>query len=248
MMNDELISKLKYLRFNSLLSNWDLYLKLAANKGFSHDRLLTHVINEEYRSRQDRARQLRLDKAHIPEPWTIETYPFDRQPKLSKKKIFALYDSLGFMKENQNIIWLGGTGCGKTGLATSFLIHTINHGYSGRFITFPELVEELYRSIADHSEARVLKKFLSYDCLYIDEIGYIEVEPAQVGQFFTLMQRRHKKQSTLLTSNLGFSEWGTFLKNAHLTAALIDRLTENSHIINMKECRSLRNPPAAPQS
>ena len=56
------------------------------------------------------------------------------------------------------------------------------------------------------------------------------------------MQRRHKRKTTLITSNLGFSEWGTFLKNPHLTAALIDRLTETSHVINMKNCRSLRDP------
>jgi DNA replication protein DnaC len=54
------------------------------------------------------------------------------------------------------------------------------------------------------------------------------------------MQRRHKRKTTVITSNLGFSEWGSFLKNNHLTAALIDRLTETSHVINMKNCRSLR--------
>ena len=79
-----------------------------------------------------------------------------------------------------------------------------------------------------------------YDALCIDELGYIDIEPVQVGLFFTLMQRRHKKKPTFITSNLGFSDWGSFLKNAHLTAALIDRLTENSHVINMKQCVSLR--------
>jgi DNA replication protein DnaC len=54
------------------------------------------------------------------------------------------------------------------------------------------------------------------------------------------MHKRHKKKSTLITTNLGFSEWGSFLKNDHLTAALIDRLTENSHVINMKQCVGLR--------
>ena len=61
-----------------------------------------------------------------------------------------------------------------------------------------------------------------------------------MGLFFTLMNRRHKKKTTLITSNLGFSQWGSFLNNPHLTAALIDRLTENSHVVNMKGCVSLR--------
>ena len=99
-----------------------------------------------------------------------------------------------------------------------------------------EVAANLDRSIAD----TLLMKYLSYDCLLIDEIGYIEVEPIQVGIFFTLMQRRHKKKPTLITSNLGFSDWGSFLKNPHLTAALVDRLTENSHVFNMKQCVTLR--------
>jgi DNA replication protein DnaC len=170
----------------------------------------------------------------------IETYPFEQQPKLNKKKIMALYDSLSFLSEHQNIVWLGRTGCGKTGLATSFLIHAINQGYSGRTVLFAELIAELFRSVADHSEHKVLRKYLSYEILHIDEIGYLEVEPVQVGLFFTLMHKRHKKKSTLITSNLGFSEWGSFLKNDHLTAALIDRLTETSHVFNMKQCKGLR--------
>jgi DNA replication protein DnaC len=241
-MNEELSAQLKYLRLGGLHDHWDDYLKLAGDQRFSHSRLLTHVIDQECQLKREKARQLRLRRARIPELLVIETYPFERQPKLNKKKLFALYDSLGYVKENQNIIWLGGTGCGKTGLATSFLIHAINQGYSGRYVLFAELVNQLYQSVADHTQAQVLKKYLAWEILLIDEIGYAEVEAVQVGLFFTLMQKRHKKQPTLITSNLGFSEWGSFLKNAHLTAALVDRLTENSHVINMKECRSLRDP------
>ena len=86
----------------------------------------------------------------------------------------------------------------------------------------------------------MIKTFATYDCLLIDEIGYAEMEPVQVGLFFTLMHKRHQSKSTLITSTLGFSQWAEFLKNEQLTAALIDRVTENSHVINMKKCVSLR--------
>jgi DNA replication protein DnaC len=239
-MNEELARKLKDLRLGGLLAHWDEYLKLAADKRFSDARLLTHIIEEEWRIKRENARQRRVKQAGIPEPLAIETYPFDKQPKLNKKAIMALYDSLSFMTHHENIIWLGRTGRGKTGLATSFLIHAIHQGYTGRYVLFAELIGELYRSAADHSQAKVLKKYLAYDLVLIDEIGYAEVEPAQVGLFFTLMQKRHKTKSTLLTSNLGFSEWGSFLKNDHLTEALVDRLTETSHVFNMKECVGIR--------
>jgi DNA replication protein DnaC len=153
----------------------------------------------------------------------------------------SLYDGFNYMTKNQNVIWVGPTGCGKTGLATSFLIQAIQRGYTGRFVLFPDLFAELLRSVGDHSEQSVLQRYLAYDSLLIDEIGYVEAEPVQVGLFFTLMHRRHRRKPTLITSNLGFSEWRSFLKNDHLTAALIDRLTENSHVIHMKNCVTLRH-------
>ena len=136
-MNEALAAKLKYLHLGELLAHWDDYLKLAGDQRFSHGRLLTHIVEELYRVKRERLRELRLRKAHIPEPWVIETFPFDRQPKLNAKKIMALYDSLTFMTQSQNIVWLGGTGIGKSGLATSFLIHAINQGYSSRYGSLP---------------------------------------------------------------------------------------------------------------
>jgi len=239
-MDDELKGMLKYLRLGGLLENWDTCLEAARKGNFSHVRLLQHIIEQEYRIKKENSRRLRILRSKAPEKYVMETFPFSRQPKLSRKKILSLYDSFDYMTKSQNIIWIGPTGVGKTGLATAFLMHAIDHGYRGRFIAFPELTEILYRSVADHSEEKVMKTFLSYDCLLIDEVGYVEVEPVQVGLFFTLMHRRHKKKTTLITSNLGFSQWTSFLKNDQLTAALIDRLTENSPVINMNNCASLR--------
>jgi DNA replication protein DnaC len=241
-MNDPLAAKLKYLQLDGLLAHWDDYLKLAADQHFSDTRLLTHVIEEEYRIKRGRRRQRRFQNALLPEPWAMESYPFERQPKLNRKKLMALYDSLDYMRHSQNVIWLGRPGVGKTGLAISFLTHAIDQGHSGRYVLFTELLTQFYQSVADHSEAKLLKQYLSYDCLLIDELGYVEVEPVQVGLFFTLLHRRHKKKPTLITSNLGFADWGSFLKNSHLTVALIDRLTENSHVFNMHECVTLRTP------
>jgi DNA replication protein DnaC len=239
-MDDQLKKILRYLRLGGLLAGWDGVLAEARRGRFSHERLLKHVLEAEYRTKIENARLLRRKRANIPELWEIETFPFDRQPKLDRKRIISLYDSFDYMTKKQNLVWMGPTGCGKTGLATGFLLQALDRGYRGYFITFPELLAELYASVADHSEKKVLRKYASYDCLLIDEVGYIEIEPAQVAMFFTLMQKRHKTKTTLITSNLGYREWGSFLKNDHLTSALLDRLTETTRPINMKHCRSLR--------
>lgn len=240
-MNEELVKKLKYIHLSGLLANWDQYLALAQKGNYSHARLLEYIISEEYKIKKENVHKMRINRARIPEKLVMETFPFDRQPKANKKKIVGMYDAFDYMSKCRNIIFIGPTGVGKTGLATAFLIHAINNGCNGFFITFPDLVERLYQSVADHSESKVIKKFVAYDCLLIDELGYVEMEPVQVGLFFTLMHKRHKRKTTLITSNLGFGQWSSFLKNDHLTAALIDRLTENSHVINMKNCASLRS-------
>jgi DNA replication protein DnaC len=239
-MDEKLTQMIKYIRLSGLSANWDRYLSIAQKGNYSHARLLEYVVEQEYQTKKENARKMRLARAGIPEKYVIETFPFDRQPKLNKKKIVNMYDRFDYMKKSQNVIFMGPTGTGKTGLATAFLTHAIDCGYNGRFIGFAELVEQLYQSVADHTEARVIKTFAATDCLVIDELGYVEVEPVQFGLFFTLMNKRHKKKTTLITSNLGFSQWSSFLKNDHLTAALIDRLTENSHVVNMKNCVSLR--------
>jgi DNA replication protein DnaC len=239
-MDADLSGMLRYLRLTNLLARWDEYLQVAATEEISPVRLLRHVLEEECRVKRDHARERRLRRARIPEVFTLQTYPFERQPKLDKKRLLAVYDAFDFVEKAQNIVWLGPTGCGKTGLATSFLVEAVNRGHSGRSVRFPELVSELYASVADHSEEALLKRYLSYRCLLVDEIGFVQVEPVQVGLFFTLMHRRHRVAPTLVTSNLGFDEWRTFLENDHLTAALVDRLTENSYVFNMKNCKSLR--------
>lgn len=239
-MDKELEEMLKYIRLRGLLTNWDRYLETARQKDFSNVKLLKYIIEEEYKIKKDNSMKLRLSRAQIPEKLVMETFPFQKQPQLNKKKILNVYDSFDYILKKQNITWIGATGTGKTGLATAFLIQAIDRGYNGRFISFPELIELLYKSVADHSEKEVINKFASYDCLLIDELGYIEVEPIQVGLFFTLMHKRHKQKSTLFTTNLVFQQWTSFLKNEQLTAALIDRLTEDSYVFNLNKCVSLR--------
>lgn len=242
-MDKELEPLLKYLRLENLLCRWDEHLATARDGKFSHERLLKHVLQAEFQAKREHARLMRRKMARIPEVLEIETFPFERQPKLDRKLVMSLYDGFDTMLKTRDLIWMGPTGCGKTGLATSFLLQTIDRGYRGYFVLFRDLVDELYASTADHSQRRVLKRYAAYDCLLIDEVGYAEIEPAQISLFFTLMHKRHRVKPTLITTNLGFSDWKSFLKNDNLTAALIDRLTASGPPINMRNCKSIRPKP-----
>ena len=233
-------NQLKYLGLKNLAENWDLYLKQAQKRQTSYVKLLSDIVQKEYEIKIENARISRINKAKIPEMFVMETFPFTKQQKLKKKMVLQLYDSMQFLIESQDLIFIGPSGCGKTGLATSYLVHAINNGCKGRFICFSELIDELYRSCASHNQKRTLSKFKNYQVLLIDEIGYGVLDKDKAGLFFELMKLRHKKATTLLTSQLGFEDWGDVIRDKHLTAAILNRLTVNCIVFNLKNCMSIR--------
>jgi len=239
-MNETLEKQLRFLRLNSLSKDWDTILEEAKKKQLSYHRFLTDILENEYHTKKEKSRQARLNRANIPEMLVMETFPFSKQLVLKKRLVMELYDSMKYVTHPQDLIFIGPTGCGKTGLATSFLIHAINQGYRGYFIDFKDLAARLYESVADHTEKKIIGQFRSYDLLLIDEMGYVSVEKEQAGLFFDLMRKRNKQHTTLITTQLGFDEWGIFLKNTHLTSALLDRITTNCTVFNLKDCVSIR--------
>ena len=232
--------ELQKLRLYHTLENWDEIIKGADKENLSYSRFLIQIIKMENDSKLERERLARIGRAKIPTEYSIETYPFKLQPKLNRKKIMEAYDSMNYIGENKNLLFIGPTGCGKTGLSTAFLTHALNHGYKGRFIDFSELIHILFSSRADHTEQKIVGQFVRYDVLLIDELGYISCQKEQASLFFDLLRRRHEKSTTIITTQLGFDEWGSFLHDPHIVAALLDRMTSNCTIFNMKDCQSIR--------
>ena len=239
-MDPEIQKQLHFLGLRGLSENWDRVFSEANKNKPSYHRFLTEILSQESSGKKEKRRFARIKRARIPQALVMETFPFAKQPNLKKKAVLELYDSMNFVTQKQSLVFIGPTGCGKTGLATAFLIHALNHDYQGCFIEFKDLLDRLYQSIADHTEKKIIKRFQRDDCLVIDELGTVPAERQQAGLFFELMKKRHRNSTTLITTQLGFDQWGDFLNNPHLTAALLDRLTENCTVFNMKHCISLR--------
>jgi len=239
-MDDSLRRELQLLGLHALAENWERILKEAIRRRPSYHRFLQRIVHEEYHRKIEKTRLARLKRAKIPQLFVMDTFPFHQQPRLKKQLVLELYDSLSYMKDPRDLVFIGPTGCGKTGLATAFLVHAVNQGFRGLFIDFSDLLERLYGARGDYSEAKIMRKYCAYDVMVIDEIGYIAAHREQAGLFFDLMRRRHQHSTSILTTQLGFDEWGSFLHNEHLTAALLDRITVNCAVFNMKDCISIR--------
>ena len=107
-MDEHMSEMLKYIRFRGLLANWDTYIELAVKEDFSSVQLLNYIVEEEYKIRKENSRRLRLSRAKIPENYVIETYPFQRQSNLNKKKVLSIYDAFDYIvsvRKQDNSIW-----------------------------------------------------------------------------------------------------------------------------------------------
>lgn len=239
-MDQTIQSQLEYIGLDNLRQNWDIYFKEAAAKRCSYQSLLTTIINDEYHWLVQKKRATRIKRAAIPDLLVMETFPFELQPRLKKKLVLELYDSMRFISESQVLCFIGPTGCGKTGLATSYLFHALDKEYRGKFFDFKDLLRQLNASLADHSYRRLIKHLSALDCLLLDEVGYAPLDKTQAGIFFELMKARYGKSCTIITSQLGFDEWESFIGDRHLTAAILDRITEHCTVFNMAKCISIR--------
>lgn len=235
---------LKDLKLTRMAEKLQETLRVAQKEKWSYKRLLRHLVGEEQSSRKESALNRKIAYAWIPEGWTIETFPYHLQPGVDRAQINHLAE-LEFARQGQNLTFLGPTGVGKTGLGSGLLLKGLLNGFTGIRRKVQEVLDDLLRSIADHRTKYLLKRYSGLDILMCDELGYLNLNEDQANLFFTLMDNRHRaRKSTIITTNMGYDEWGKFLKNAAMTSALVSRFRQRCVTIVI-EGPDLRDPELA---
>lgn len=229
-MNEELEQLLINLKLKTVAARLDEYLAAAERDGTPVATVLVQLLRAEWQARQQAALDARLKRAQLPEVWTLETFPFKVQTGVRERQIRTLAE-LDFVPKAENVIFIGETGVGKTGLMSALVLKAVQNGYRARFIKAQDLFDELYASLADRSTRRLIRSLARVDVLAIDEMGYLNIKPEQSNIFFKLMEERHHRRPTLLTTNLPYPAWSDFLGNRSLTEALLSRLRERCHTV-----------------
>lgn len=231
-MNEDLEQLLANLHLKTVAARFDEYLTAADKDATPFPALLVQLLRAEWQGRQESALTARIQRAKMPEPWSLESFPFKIQTGVNQRQIRS-FATLDFIPKVENIVFVGDTGVGKTGLACSLLLKAIQNGYRGLFIKAQDLFDEMYASLADRSTRRLLHALSKIDVLLIDEMGYINAKTEQTNIFFKLMEERHHRKPTLITTNLAYPEWQSFLGNRPLTEALLSRLRERCHTVKI---------------
>lgn len=231
-MNDDLEQLLHNLRLHTVAERFEAHRQRAEADGLPFEQWLATLLRDEWHARQDQALARRLQRAHMPETWTLESFPFKQQTGVDRRRIRTLAE-LDFVPKAENLVFIGPTGVGKTGLATGLLLKALQNGYRGLFVRAQDLFDEMYASLADRSSRKLLNQLARVDVLLIDELGYLNLRAEQINIFFKLMEERHHHRPTLITTNLDYISWPDFLGNQALTEALLSRVRERCHTIRI---------------
>lgn len=230
--SDELDQLLKNLHLKRISEIYGEQVGAAEKEDLPYSEFLTRLLRAQWHNRQETALAWRIKRANLPEKWSLATFPFARQPGVSRKQIHTLAE-LDFVAKAENIVLIGKTAVGKTGLGTGLLLKALENGYRCQFIRAQDLFDELYASFADRSSRKLLNRLARLDVLLIDELGYVNVKPEQANIFFKLMEERYHRHSTIITTNLGYEEWRNFLGNPAMVDALLSRVRHYCHTIHI---------------
>jgi DNA replication protein DnaC len=239
-ITEDLTQPLASLRLRRMAEIVDRELAWATKNQVSYSDFLSRLLREQYQHQQMKSMEYRIQQAKLPERWTVESFPFKKQPGVSAKLIHQLCE-LNFIPRAENVVFIGQTGVGKTGLASGILLKALQNGYRGLFIKAQNLFDEMYSSLADRSTSQLVNRLIRIDVLLIDELGYLNLRPEQSNIFFKLMEERYQRKPTIITTNLEYEEWHGFLGNKKMVEALLDRLRHHCYTLHING-PSLREP------
>jgi len=225
---------LQYAKQLHLPTLGDQFVSLAeeaVKEKQSHLSYLEALLEAEVEERDRKAVTRRIQEAHFPAAKTLEEFDFQTVPYIPAAMVRNLSEG-GYLTRKEPVIFLGETGTGKTHLAIGLGVAACRQRKRVRFTTAAEMVTELIEAQNQLELTRVRNRWTRYDLIILDELGYVVMPDAAAELLFQVIAGRAEKAAVIVTTNLPFSEWTTKFPNTRLCKAMLDRLTDQAHIID----------------
>jgi len=224
------LGELKMSEADALLES---HLQRAAQGDRPYADFLLEVLEAEARARQEMRFQQALKRARLPFVKTLGQFDFSFQPSIDQAQIREL-QTLRFVHEASNVLFLGPPGVGKTHLAAALAVEAVRAGFSVQFLSAHDLVSNLGKAAREGRLDRRLRSLVSPKVLVVDEVGYLPLDEVGATLFFQLVSTRYERGSIVLTSNKSYGDWGSVFGDAVMATAVLDRLLHHSTTINIR--------------
>jgi len=228
-----LVKSLKDFKLAGMAESLAERITYAKANRLSYQELLELLCEDEKSSRRDNNYKRRYNAAKLPANKRLEEFDFSFQTSLDTRQVSDIATCV-FIKEKSNVILLGDSGTGKTHLAISFSLKALQKDYTVRFTTVSDMLYELHISKADNSYHKLLKRFIDYDLLVLDELGFKSLPKYACDDFFNIISKRYEHKSTIITTNKPLDEWNDIFEEKVLTRAIVDRVMHHATIFNIK--------------
>lgn len=229
---DEIKYYVKELKIPGIVKDLKTNIEEAYSLDKSYEEFLKELFEKAYDVRKENGKKNRIKNAKFPYKKYLDEIKTEYLPPDAKVK-FKELKTLKFIEERRNLILAGNPGTGKTHFSIGLGIDACNKGYKVYFTTISSLINLLKESRSQKTLTAMERRFEKYDLIIADELGYISFDKEGGELLFQFLSLRAERKSTIVTTNLSFDRWNEVFNDEVLTAALIDRLTHKSYVINM---------------